>query len=68
MLIEEKNHDDVCTTDRTPTSYTFEVTTDEYMIRKITDGRMAPASSDVRAALPDTPHSCLSHWQLQQSR
>ena len=33
------------------------------MIRKIADGRMAPAPGEVRAALPDTPHSCPSHWQ-----
>ena len=30
---------------------------DKYMLRKIADGRMAPARGKVRAALPDTPHS-----------
>jgi len=33
---------------------------DEYMIRKIADGRMAPAPGEVHAALLDTPHSCPS--------
>jgi len=36
------------------------------MIRKIADGRMALAPGEVRAALPDTPHSHPSH--SQQSR
>jgi len=39
---------------------------DEYTLRKIADGRMAPARGEVRDALPDTPHSCPSRWQ--QSR
>ena len=33
---------------------------------EIVDGHMAPARGEVRAALPDTPHSCPSRWQ--QSR
>jgi len=30
------------------------------MIRKIADGRMAPAPGEVRAALPDTPQLSVS--------